>query len=164
MALKFSVESVLSLRFVFIPAKIYQAKQNRAWSQVMLWHVQTGCIASRKWCPNKDLNDGDWSASMLAGKLDYKSGIAWRSFFSANLKMARMLQNVLLHVFMIHGGWRFASEEDDLTFYSCTDRDCLPAPGARFKGEEFSNEIASSSKVLKFFVCHFLLPLFYFRI
>ena len=31
-------------------------------------------------CPNKDLKYGDWSASMLAGKLDYKTAIASRSF------------------------------------------------------------------------------------
>ena len=31
-------------------------------------------------CPNKDLKYGDWSASMLAGKLDYKTAIGSRSF------------------------------------------------------------------------------------
>ena len=39
----------------------------------MFWHIQIGRIALKEvmsGCPNKDLKYGDWSASMLAGKLD----------------------------------------------------------------------------------------------
>ena len=37
-------------------------------------------VASWKWCPNKDLNDGDWSASVLAAQLDYKTDIDYYLF------------------------------------------------------------------------------------
>lgn len=115
-------------------------------------------------CPNKDLKYGDWSASMLAGKLDQNCH-RFALFFSPNFNMARVLQNFLSLIFVVRGERRVASEyKANLTCYSCTDRDYPPAPAARVYVAEFSIEIASSSKVLQLLFVIFLPPLFDLRV